>query len=200
MLEYGSSARWRSPSDGDMVDLPAGKAGLLLAAFVMHANQVVSTDRLFEFRWRGRPPGTAASTLLTGLYQVIGCGVPAVWAHGGDPLVGGSPQIVGGSAVRAGKCPHRLASELLGEVPAVAGVTVMGGRGVGAPGLAAVGALAGWRLSLLSQVRNSMGPLNQWPDGHLIMALSRGPPVERMVNRRLTSAGRSHRTVCSSSR
>src|SRR5215831_3688064 len=134
MLEYGSSARWRSPSDGDMVDLPAGKAGLLLAAFVMHANQVVSTDRLFEFRWRGRPPGTAASTLLTGLYQVIGCGVPAVWAHGGDPLVGGSPQIVGGSAVRAGKCPHRLASELLGEVPALAGVTVMGGRGVGAPG------------------------------------------------------------------
>jgi hypothetical protein len=33
---------------GDPVDLPTGKARLLLAALVVHANQVVSTDRLFE--------------------------------------------------------------------------------------------------------------------------------------------------------
>ena len=50
-------------------------------------------------------------------------------------------------------------------------------------------------LSLLSQVRNSMGPLNQCPAGHLIMALSRSPPVEHMVYRHLTSAGSPHRTA-----
>ena len=52
-------------SDGNMVDLPAGQAGLLLAALVVHANQVVSTHRLFEFLWRGQPPDTAVSILQT---------------------------------------------------------------------------------------------------------------------------------------
>jgi hypothetical protein len=45
-----------------------------------------------------------------------------------------------------------------------------------------------------------MAPVNQWPAGHLIMAASRGPSVERMVNRHLTSAGSPHLTVRSSSR
>jgi DNA-binding SARP family transcriptional activator len=50
---------------GNPVDLPTGKARLLLAALVVHANQVVSTDRLFEFLWRGQPPDSAANTLQT---------------------------------------------------------------------------------------------------------------------------------------
>ena len=50
---------------GDPVDLPSGKARLLLAALVVHANQVVSTDRLFEFLWQGQPPESAANTLQT---------------------------------------------------------------------------------------------------------------------------------------
>ena len=45
-----------------------------------------------------------------------------------------------------------------------------------------------------------MAPLNQWPAGHLIMALSMGPSVERMVNRHLTSAGSPHRAALSRSR
>jgi hypothetical protein len=49
------------------------------------------------------------------------------------------------------------------------------------------------------QVRDSMGPLNQCPAGHLIMALSRGPSVERMMNRHLTSAGSPHLAAPSSS-
>jgi DNA-binding SARP family transcriptional activator len=50
---------------GDPVEVPSGKARLLLAALVVHANQVVSTDRLFEFLWRGQPPDSAANTLQT---------------------------------------------------------------------------------------------------------------------------------------
>jgi hypothetical protein len=38
-----------------------------------------------------------------------------------------------------------------------------------------------------------MAPQKQWPAGHLIMTPSTGPPVERMVNRHLTSAGSPHR-------
>ena len=52
-------------ADGDPVDLPSSKARLLLASLVVHANQVVSTDRLFEFLWQGQPPDSAANTLQT---------------------------------------------------------------------------------------------------------------------------------------
>jgi hypothetical protein len=40
-----------------------------------------------------------------------------------------------------------------------------------------------------------MGPLNQWPRGHLILALSSGPSVDLMVYRASTSAGSPHRTA-----
>ncbi len=38
------------------------------------------------------------------------------------------------------------------------------------------------------------------PAGHLILALSRGPSLERMVNWHLTSAGSPHQTLPSWSR
>jgi DNA-binding SARP family transcriptional activator/pimeloyl-ACP methyl ester carboxylesterase len=50
---------------GGPVDVPSGKERLLLAALVVHANCVVSTDRLIEFLWHGQPPITAANTLQT---------------------------------------------------------------------------------------------------------------------------------------
>ena len=40
-----------------------------------------------------------------------------------------------------------------------------------------------------------MGPLNQWPRAHLILALSSGPSVDLMVYRASTSAGSPHRTA-----
>jgi DNA-binding SARP family transcriptional activator len=52
-------------AEGAPVDLRTGKARLLLAALVLHANQVVSTDRLIEFLWHGQPPDSAANTLQT---------------------------------------------------------------------------------------------------------------------------------------
>jgi hypothetical protein len=44
----------------------------------------------------------------------------------------------------------------------------------------------------LFQVSASIGPLNQWPSGHRILALSSGPPVDRIVYRWVTSAGSPH--------
>ena len=52
-------------ADSGPVNVPSGKARLLLAALVVHANRVVSTDRLFEFLWGGRPPVSAVNTLQT---------------------------------------------------------------------------------------------------------------------------------------
>src|SRR5262249_22261450 len=45
-----------------------------------------------------------------------------------------------------------------------------------------------------------MGPLNEWPTGHPIMALSSVPSVHRMVNQHLPSAGSPHLTMGSPSR
>jgi len=53
---------------------------------------------------------------------------------------------------------------------------------------------ASW-FRLVSQVRDSIGPLNQCPEGHLIMAASTGPSVEFMVYRQCTSAGSPHRAA-----
>ena len=40
-----------------------------------------------------------------------------------------------------------------------------------------------------------MGPLNQWPRGHLILAPSSGPSVDPIVYHISTSAGSPHRTA-----
>jgi len=40
-----------------------------------------------------------------------------------------------------------------------------------------------------------MGPLNQWPRGHLILALSSGPSVDLIVYHVSTSARSPHRTA-----
>jgi hypothetical protein len=49
-------------------------------------------------------------------------------------------------------------------------------------------------------MRDPTGPVNQRPAGHLIMALSSGPPVDLMMNRHRTSAGSPHRSPPSRSR
>jgi DNA-binding SARP family transcriptional activator len=51
--------------DGRPVELPSAKACLVLAALVVRANEVVSTDRLFEVLWGAQPPESAANTLQT---------------------------------------------------------------------------------------------------------------------------------------
>jgi len=51
--------------DGRPVELPSAKARLLLAALAVRANEVVSTDRLFEVLWGAQPPESAANTIQT---------------------------------------------------------------------------------------------------------------------------------------
>src|SRR6266516_7470773 len=63
-------------------------------------------------------------------------------------------------------------------------------RGAGAIRAAELLALAGWRSFF--HVRNSIGPLNQWPSGHLILALSSGSSHDSIKYRYSTSAGPPH--------
>src|SRR5580698_9424184 len=60
--------------------------------------------------------------------------------------------------------------------------------------LAAASGLAAGSRSL-TQVSDSTGPLNMWPSGQRILALSSGPSVDVIVYRSATSAGSPHRAV-----
>ena len=51
--------------DDRSIELPSAKACLVLASLVVRANEVVSTDRLFEVLWGSQPPETATNTLQT---------------------------------------------------------------------------------------------------------------------------------------
>ena len=55
---------------GATVTLPGRKVRALLAALVVHAGEVVSTDRLFDMLWGAQPPASAANTLQTYVAQL----------------------------------------------------------------------------------------------------------------------------------
>ena len=50
-------------SDGGIVSLRATKQRVLLALLLLHANDIVSTDRLIEELWGEDPPTTAENAL-----------------------------------------------------------------------------------------------------------------------------------------
>lgn len=52
-------------ADGRRIELSSAKERLVLAMLVMHAGEVVSTDRLTEALWGDEPPATAANTIQT---------------------------------------------------------------------------------------------------------------------------------------
>ena len=57
-------------ADGRVVRLNAAKPRALLAILLLHANEPVSSDRLIDDLWAGRPPATAAKVLQTYVFQL----------------------------------------------------------------------------------------------------------------------------------
>ena len=57
-------------ADGRVVPLDARKPRALLAILLLRANEPVSSDRLIEELWAGRPPATAAKVLQTYVSQL----------------------------------------------------------------------------------------------------------------------------------
>jgi DNA-binding SARP family transcriptional activator len=67
-----------SGDDGAPLDVGRGKQRSLLAILILHANEVVSSDRLAEELWRGTPPATAPKALqvhVSQLRKLLGPGV-----------------------------------------------------------------------------------------------------------------------------
>src|SRR5919108_3976494 len=61
--------------NGQQVDLGGGKQRALLAMLLLHANEVVSSDRLIDALWDEDPPETAQKALqvyVSGLRKALG--------------------------------------------------------------------------------------------------------------------------------
>ncbi len=74
-MEFGILGPLELEDDGRSVALPAAKHRALLAILLLHANELVSSDRLIEELWAGQPPPSARKTLQTyvsKLRQVLG--------------------------------------------------------------------------------------------------------------------------------
>jgi DNA-binding SARP family transcriptional activator len=56
--------------DGRQVEVAGGRQRMLLALLLVHANEVVSNDRLIEGLWRERPPATAPKVLQNAISQL----------------------------------------------------------------------------------------------------------------------------------
>ncbi len=57
-------------SGGRRVELPGARTRAVLAVLLVHANQVVSSDRLIEELWPGHPVGKAADSLQVRLSEL----------------------------------------------------------------------------------------------------------------------------------
>src|SRR4051794_28236637 len=74
---------------GVVLSLPGPRPRALLAILLVHANASVSSDRLAEDLWDGRPPATARSALqmhVHALRQALGADLPLRTVSGGYVL------------------------------------------------------------------------------------------------------------------
>jgi DNA-binding SARP family transcriptional activator len=82
--------------DDDEIALGGAKPAAVLAMLMLHANEVVSADRLIEDLWEGEPPPTAAKTLqvhISRLRRAFGDDGPIATARGGYTLETDPAQI-----------------------------------------------------------------------------------------------------------
>jgi DNA-binding SARP family transcriptional activator/class 3 adenylate cyclase/tetratricopeptide (TPR) repeat protein len=84
-MEFGVLGPLEVRDDGRTVPVGRGKQRALLALLLLHANEVVSTDRLIDELWGEQPPATAATALqvyVSKLRKSLGAGMIATKAPG----------------------------------------------------------------------------------------------------------------------
>ena len=70
---------------GTQIDIPGGKQRELLAILLIHANEILSADRIVDALWGERPPPSARKTLqslVSRLRGTLGSSGEALETHG----------------------------------------------------------------------------------------------------------------------
>jgi DNA-binding SARP family transcriptional activator/ABC-type branched-subunit amino acid transport system substrate-binding protein/DNA-binding beta-propeller fold protein YncE len=91
--------------EGERVEVRGGKQRELLALLLVHANDVVSSDRLIEGLWRDQPPPSALKTLqalVSRLRSELGSASDALETHGYGYRLRVDPERFDADAFRAG--------------------------------------------------------------------------------------------------
>lgn len=91
--------------EGQRVEVRGGKQRELLAILLLHANEVVSSDRLIEELWRDAPPPSALKTLqalVSRLRSDLGSASGALETHGYGYRLRVEPERLDADAFRAG--------------------------------------------------------------------------------------------------
>jgi DNA-binding SARP family transcriptional activator len=95
MLEFRILGALEASDQGRALPLGAPKQRALLAVLLLHRREIVSTDRLIDELWSGRPPDTATKTVqvyVSRLRKVLGEQV-LVTRGGGYVLEVGDDQV-----------------------------------------------------------------------------------------------------------
>jgi DNA-binding SARP family transcriptional activator/ABC-type branched-subunit amino acid transport system substrate-binding protein/streptogramin lyase len=98
--------------DGERVDVRGGKQRELLAILLVHANQIVSSDRLIDDLWADEPPATALKTLqalVSRLRSDLGSSSDELETHGSGYRLVVEPERLDAGAFRAGADEGRRA-------------------------------------------------------------------------------------------
>ncbi len=85
MLEFRILGSFEVVDDEGSVALGGPKQQALLAALLLHRGEVISSDRLIDELWGGRPPATAVKTLrvyVSNLRKALGDGFLVTRGHG----------------------------------------------------------------------------------------------------------------------
>jgi DNA-binding SARP family transcriptional activator/DNA-binding beta-propeller fold protein YncE len=108
-MRNGVEARILGPLEiaveGERVEVRGGKQRELLALLLVHANDVVSSDRLIEGLWRDQPPPSAVKTLqalVSRLRSDLGSASGALETHGYGYRLRVDPERFDADAFRAG--------------------------------------------------------------------------------------------------
>ena len=69
-MRYGILGPLEASEDGRIVEVKGAKQRLLLAMLLLHANRVVSSDRLIDALWEEQPPDTGVKALQVHVSQL----------------------------------------------------------------------------------------------------------------------------------
>ncbi len=79
-LQFQLLGQLEVTAGGRVIDLGSPKQRTVLAFLLLHANEIVSTDRLIDMVWEGNPPRTAEHSIqiyISELRKVLSEGSPA---------------------------------------------------------------------------------------------------------------------------
>jgi DNA-binding SARP family transcriptional activator len=123
VIRFGVLGTLKAHDDGRELELGSARQRALLSFLLLHANEIVSSDRLIDDLWNGEPPASAAK-VVQGYISQLRRVLPA-----GTIVTHGSGYVLPTEAIDAVEF-ERLVARARGEEPRVASATLLEALGL----------------------------------------------------------------------